>query len=115
MIIDFHTHTFPEKIAANAIKKLSSSGNIKSYTSGLTSSLTDSMKHAGIDRSIILPVATNPGQFNTINHVAAIINETSDTSGLISFGGIHPDNDNYKDILNNIKSDGIKGIKIHPV
>lgn len=115
MIIDFHTHTFPEKIAADAVKKLSVSGNIKNYTNGLAESLIESMHDSGIDYSIILPVATNPRQCNTINHVAAIINATSDKSGLISFGGIHPDCANYREILLNIKSDGIKGIKIHPV
>lgn len=115
MIIDFHTHTFPEKIAANAVKKLSASGNIKNYTNGLAESLIKSMHDSGIDYSVILPVATNPRQCNTINRTAAIINETSYDSGLISFGGIHPDCDNYREILLNIKSAGIKGIKIHPV
>jgi len=35
-------------------------------------------------------------------------------SGVWSFGGIHPGNDNYKEILNGIKSAGLKGIKLHP-
>ena len=33
---------------------------------------------------------------------------------LISFGGIHPDCEDYKSELNHIKELGLKGIKIHP-
>ena len=33
---------------------------------------------------------------------------------MISFGGIHPQASNYKDILHDIKSMGLKGIKLHP-
>jgi hypothetical protein len=114
MIIDFHTHTFPEKIATKAISKLSASGDTKNYTDGLASSLSASMRDAGIDRSVILPVATSPTQYETINRVAAEVNENTQTTGLISFGGIHPDNENYKEILHSIRANGIKGIKIHP-
>lgn len=112
MIVDFHTHTFPEKIAKSAIKKLSVSGDTKNYTDGTADCLLFSMKESNIDYSVILPVATNPSQCTTINSVAANVNDTY--SSLISFGGIHPDS-NYKEVLNNIHSAGIKGIKLHPV
>lgn len=115
MIIDFHTHTFPEKIAADAITRLSVGGDLKSYTHGLNCELTESMRQSGIDYSVILPVATSPRQCNTINRVAATVNENTESTGLISFGGIHPDNDNYKEVLNDIARLGIRGIKLHPV
>ena len=34
MIIDFHTHAFPDKIAAGAIKVLEGNGKIKANTDG---------------------------------------------------------------------------------
>lgn len=33
---------------------------------------------------------------------------------MISFGGIHPESENYKQELQEIKSLGMKGIKLHP-
>ena len=33
---------------------------------------------------------------------------------IISFGGIHPDNEDYKEKLCWIKEQGFKGIKLHP-
>lgn len=111
MIIDFHTHIFPDKIAASTIDKLEKSGNVKAYADGSFNGLMDSMEKSGVDISIVLPVATSPKQFDSINKFAKEINEKN---GIISFGGIHPDNDNIEQRLDYIKSLGLPGIKIHP-
>lgn len=115
MIIDFHVHTFPEKVAVKALSKLSKSANIMPYTDGTLDCLLHSMKENSISHSVILPVATSPTQYKTINMTAAQINEKYHDQGIISFGSLHPDNDNYKDIINSLAKDGIKGIKLHPV
>ena len=96
MIIDFHTHTFPPDIAERTIPMLAKTGNIINYTDGTKSDLELSMKNAGIDYSVLLPIATKPAQTKKINALAAKTNETSDVTGLISFGSINPENDNYK-------------------
>lgn len=113
MIIDFHTHTFPDNIAKRALDKLSANSNTPYYTEGTVSGLKESMKQAGIDYSVLLPVVTNPSQQHTINHTVLSISETEHS--LIPFGGIHPDNENYREILKSLSSNGIKGIKLHPV
>ncbi|MBU0961533.1 MAG: amidohydrolase, partial [Proteobacteria bacterium] len=66
MIIDFHTHAFPDNVAAKAIPALEKEGDIKAKTSGTARSLLASMDRAGIDRSIICSIATRPEQFNSI-------------------------------------------------
>ena len=114
MIIDFHTHTFPDELADRAVGTLAHSGGIHNYLDGRVHSLTDSMKKAGIDYSVLLPVATKPGQCETINTLALKTNETSETTGLISFGAIHPDCENYKQIIDEIVAMDLKAIKIHP-
>ena len=43
------------------------------------------------------------------------LNCHSRETGLISFGGIHPDNGDYRLILQNLVQNGVKGIKLHPV
>lgn len=111
MIIDFHTHNFPDKIAASVIAKLEACGNMKASTDGTLDGLKHSMKEAGIDISVVLPVMTSPKQFETVNRYAA---ETNGKNGIISFGGIHPDCDDVENKLDYIKSLGLSGIKIHP-
>ena len=117
MIIDFHTHIYPEKIAEKVIKQVrerkppSGCAPLQAFTNGTLEGLKDSMQQAGIDYSVILPVATNPSQFEAINKYAAGINGKE---GILSFGGIHPDTADYKSELEQIKAFGLKGIKIHP-
>lgn len=111
MIIDFHTHIFPDKIAEAAIFSMSERSNLKPDTDGTVSGLLKSMESSGIDFSVVLPVATSPRQFDSINRFAAEINGNG---GLYSFGGIHPDCEAVEEKLDHIKSLGLRGIKLHP-
>lgn len=111
MIIDFHTHIFPDKIAAPAIASMSERGGLAPNTDGTADGLRKSMLAGGVDKSVVLPVVTNPRQFDSINRFAAEINGKD---GLYSFGGIHSDNEDIEDKLDYIKSLGLVGIKLHP-
>lgn len=116
MIIDFHTHIFPDKIAVATVDKLKSylcdaGEECAAYTDGTLTSLRESMKKAGVDKSVILPVVTNPKQFDSINRFSAEVDKEND---IIAFGGIHPDNESPEEKLDYIKSLGLKGIKLHP-
>lgn len=111
MVIDFHTHIFPDKIAERTVAKLESVGSIKAFTDGTLSGLKSSMKDNHIDLSVVLPVVTKPEQFDSVNSFAA---EITGKEGIISFGGIHPDMEDYKEKLNEIMRLGLKGIKLHP-
>ena len=112
MIIDFHTHTFPDKIAEGAIEKLKSASHTRAFTNGTESELLKSMDRAGIAKSIVLPVATNPEKIPHINDISA---EKNKDGRLIYFAAMHPDCDNAKGELRRIRDLGIKGIKLHPV
>lgn len=112
MIIDFHTHTFPEKIAKASIESLSKCSGITPHTDGTADGLRRSMEEAGVDLSVIQPVVTRSSQFETVNKVAAKICEAG--GGLLSFGGIHPDCSDIRQKMREIKNVGLKGIKIHP-
>ncbi len=120
MVIDIHTHVFPEAIADKTIEALSKRAGGRAYTNGKVEGLIESMDRAGIDCSVIAPVVTAPKQFESINRFASEINENygnnvrGDVPRLISLGGIHPDSDDYKTQLKTIKSMGFKGIKLHP-
>jgi len=112
-IIDFHTHTFPNKIAPRAVASLISKSHTRAFTDGTLKALNESMKAAGIDYSVILPVATKPEQVVKINDSAIEIN--SRCENIISFGAIHPDYEDFSRELKRLSLAGIKGIKIHPV
>ena len=112
MIIDFHTHTFPDKIAAGAIEKLKSASHTKAFTGGTESELLSSMTTCGINKSIVLPVATNPDKIPHINDISA---EKNKNGKLIYFAAMHPDFADAKNEMRRIKKMGIKGIKLHPV
>ncbi len=114
MIIDVHTHVYPEKIVKRAVAKLESASGVQATTDGTKSGLMSSMKEAGIDYSLLLPVATSVKQVDKINAEAAETNAESSETGLLSFGGIHPDTENYKEVLEQVKAYGLKGIKLHP-
>ena len=114
MLIDFHTHTFPDGLAKKVLPKIAGDASIRYYTEATNSSLPESMDRAHVDMSVILPVVTKPSQCETINKTAIEINDRY-FPRLLSFGGIHPDNENYREILKSIKESGIKGIKLHPL
>ena len=105
MIIDFHTHVFPAKIASSTIRHLSLTAHIPPHTDGTAEGLLASMKDSGIDLSVILPVATNDRQVSHINESAANLNERyfRDGRGLISFGAIHPGCEDYREQQRNTR------------
>ena len=113
MIIDFHTHIFPDKIAQRSIQSLSEVSGVKAATDGTLSGLLASMDKSGVDLSVIMPVVTKPSQFESVNAFAAKVNEQY-AGRLLSFGGIHPDSEDYKSELDRIKELGLPGIKLHP-
>lgn len=112
MLIDFHTHTFPDKIAAAAIAQLSARGGIPAHTDGTLHGLLDAMHRDGVDLSVILPVATSPAQVEKINRRALETNERE--TKVISFGAMHPDYTDYKKELRWLADHGFRGIKLHP-
>ena len=110
MIIDFHAHMFPDKIAGRTLDYLSGIFGASPFADGTHGGLCDSMKNAGVDISIALPAVTKVSQVDSINRFASGFTE----GPVISFGGIHPACENYKEILKEIKNLGMKGIKLHP-
>ncbi len=116
MIIDFHTHIFPEKIASLTVNALKEKSGNTPYTDGTDCGLVMAMQRANADLCITLPVLTKPTQFESVSKFAIEINKkyVRAKNRLISFGGIHPDCDNIYEKLLYLKDNGILGVKIHP-
>ena len=119
MVIDFHSHAFPDKLAESALQSLLLNaqsqedifGKASTYTNGTAAGLLASAKRAGIDCSVVLPIATSPKPSKTINDFAAALDRTT---GLRSFGSVHPLNPERRKELARIAGMGLRGIKLHP-
>lgn len=110
-MIDFHTHVYPDKLAARLMHDLADTHYWGHFSDGTLNGLLKSMQMAGIDCCVTQPVVTRPDQFDSINHFAKIQQEIP---GLIPFGGIHPDCDDIPGKLRFLKNQGFPGIKLHP-
>jgi predicted TIM-barrel fold metal-dependent hydrolase len=111
MIIDFHTHVFPDDLAPKALSRLSANINYiyTPVTDMTVTGLLANMSAWNIDISVIQPVITKQTQTVKINEWAHSI--CSDK--LISFGGIYPHTDNYKRDIDFVAGLGLKGLKFH--
>ncbi|MEG9429600.1 MAG: amidohydrolase family protein [Christensenellaceae bacterium] len=116
MLIDFHTHIFPDKIAEKTIKALADNSNSTPYTDGTDLGLIKNMERGGADISVNLPVLTKPNQFDSVLEFALSINAKYEHAErrIISFAGMHPYCEDIKGKMKRIRDLGIKGIKIHP-
>lgn len=114
MIIDFHTHTFPAKVSKSVLEKLAGASHTAYFTEGSTDSLQASMEQAHVDYSVNLPVMTYAGQVEKVNGSLMRDRETLLARGIITFGGIHPDYEDYRTELKRLKEAGALGIKLHP-
>ncbi len=112
MLIDFHTHCFPDALAEKAVEKLSFlSGGLKPHTDGTVSGLKNRMEKDNVDVSVVLNIATNAHQQQKVNDFAASINNEKD---IFSFGSVFPDSPDALYELERIKALGLKGVKLHP-
>jgi len=114
MIIDFHTHTFPDAIAAAAVEKLQAASHTRPFSDGTVNGLRASMTAAGIDASVVLPVATSARQVPHINDSAIRINARANETGVYSLGGMHPDFPDWEREMERLRAAGVRGVKVHP-
>lgn len=112
MLIDFHTHAFPEKIAARAVESLAhASGGLCPQTVGTITSLKAEMAKDGVDIAVVQSIATNSRQMPKVNNFAMEIDRDP---AIVAFGSVHPDAPDALEELERIHAAGLKGVKFHP-
>lgn len=120
MLIDFHTHVFPDKIAEKSVQILIAGmkrqmgedyGNGKPLTCrpATLDGLLENMEKAGVDRSVCLPIATKIEQTASINRFA----ETVRSERALSFGTLHPLDPDWEHVLEDLVERGFSGVKLH--
>jgi len=116
MILDSHTHVYPEKIAAKAAENLGHFYNFIVQESGTLSTLEDCCKNNGIGGFLLLPVSTSAAHTDRVNEIAAenVKRAREDGFEAYSFGGMHQDYPDFEAGVAHIKELGLLGVKIHP-
>jgi predicted TIM-barrel fold metal-dependent hydrolase len=113
-IIDFHTHIYPEKIAAKAVVGIEEFYKIPMKKDGTVEGLLESGQQCGIGRFVVFSAAAVPVQVPAINdYIASVCREHPQLTG---FGTLHPDME--KPLLpaeiDRLIGLGLRGIKFHP-
>lgn len=112
MVIDFHTHCFPDWLADRACRVLiKNSGMVAPFHNGTAAGLRRLAAESGVDISVVLNIATNPRQQKNVNDFAISL---LDVKGIVPFGSVHPDAPDAFDELERLAASGIKGVKFHP-
>lgn len=112
MIIDLHTHIFPDALAPRAIASLQLTAGMPVVFDGTAGGLLELMKQDGIDFSVVLNTVTNVKQAEKVNAFALSTKDAHHE--LIPFCSLHPLCEAPFETLKALKNAGIKGMKLHP-
>ena len=111
MIIDFHTHVFPDNIAEKASNSIGRFYDLPIHFDGTLATLLRIEKAAGVGACVVHSVATTPTQTASINgFIAGLCRQNENVYG---FATIHPDQEDMAGEIERALALGLKGVKIH--
>jgi uncharacterized protein len=108
VIIDAHTHIWPDKIAKAALSK--PADDLTRAGDGTVAGSIAAMERAGIDRSVAFGVSNDAAHRDAANRFVAGL----DRDWFIPFGTIHTDATPEENI-GNLREHGIHAVKLHPL
>lgn len=109
MIIDAHTHVWPDKIAPLALGGNRVPG-LEARGDGTVGGLTRDMAASGVDVSCCLAIANESRHVDSVNRfVAGLADDTH-----IPFGTVHVEL-SVEENLASLERHGIKAVKVHPL
>ncbi|MFV0401256.1 MAG: amidohydrolase family protein [Oscillospiraceae bacterium] len=115
MILDFHTHVFPDALARKAMITMGERTLIPFYTDGSVEQLRASMEASGVTHSVICNIAVKPGQTESVLRFAkGLLADAGQSPHLIPLASIHPFEEKRSALLREIRDGGFRGIKLHP-
>jgi predicted TIM-barrel fold metal-dependent hydrolase len=120
--IDFHTHAFSNAVAEKAMTYLVEESGYTPAHDGTLLGLKGELKRVGIDKAVVLSIATKPKQVPVINdwildcHAQSGRDGNGDGSlaGLVFFGALHPQFEAYENEIERLRMAGVRGVKLHP-
>jgi len=110
MIVDTHTHIFPDASAERILQFTAQQFKVKVYGWGTASDLLAQMDQSGVSHAVIHMVATTPQSVKDINSWLINLKEPR----FIKFGTVLPFQKDCREELRRLKDNGIGGIKLQP-
>jgi predicted TIM-barrel fold metal-dependent hydrolase len=108
VIIDAHTHIWPDRIAKAALAK--PADDLTRKGDGTAAGAIAAMRGAGIDRSVAFGVSNDAAHRDAANRFVASL----DPEWFIPFGTIHVDA-TVEENLSNLREHGLHAVKLHPL
>ena len=112
MIIDFHAHIYPDKIAEKATAAIKAFYDIKQSLPGNSEELIRRGSKISVVKYIVHSCATKVNQVIPINDY--LINEINAHKEFVGFGTIQKGFEAFEAEIKRIRAAGMRGIKIHP-
>ncbi len=110
LIVDFHSHVFPEAMAEKVLPGLNERAGIAFYNNGTVDGLLDSMTDAGVDISVVSRVTTKPEQAESVNNWLSGIRQKK----IVPMAAWHPDLYVDDSVIRKLLDKGFRCIKLHP-
>ena len=113
MIIDFHTHIYPQAVAAKILPAAKKKLKVTVPGTGSPEDLRSMMQEGGISGSVLLPLAKGCQDVSALNDwVQAAARENRE---LTAFGAVHPFMDGLEQELDRLEAWGVRGVKMMPL
>ena len=119
MIIDFHSHDFPDAIAVRAMNGMCrmTEGSLWPVGDGTLENHLDHLDLAGVDKAVSCPIATKPKMFEGLFRRACQIRDGElgerARRKIVPFASVHPLDPDVMAHLEMIAAAGLKGVKFH--
>ncbi len=111
MIIDFHAHVFPDKVAPHVLQELKTKGGLATFSDGTVGGLTSYLEGTRLNYVVAMGVAIRPDLVVKTNDWLMNIKDRR----IIPFGSVHPDYPEPAAEIDRLRQSGIKGLKLHPL
>jgi uncharacterized protein len=108
LVIDAHTHVWPDEIASRALAN--PSAELVRFGDGTVSGLIAAMRAAGVDRSACLAVAHRPELLESANAFIGGL----DPARFIPVGTVHPARTVAENVAS-LRDNGVRAVKLHPL
>lgn len=112
IIHDAHTHIFPHKIAEKATKSIASFYEFdEMFSIASTESLQECDGKINVKYKLVCSSAVTKEQVPGIN--SFIVDECKKNSDFLGFAALHPDTENFQEVLDFAKANNLRGVKFH--
>jgi predicted TIM-barrel fold metal-dependent hydrolase len=113
LLIDFHTHIYPQAVAAKILPAAKIKLKVAVPGTGSPEDLCRMMQESGISRSVLLPLAKGCQDVSGLNEwIQAAASESQE---LTAFGAVHPFMEGLEEELDRLEAVGVKGVKMMPL